>query len=105
MSANTYPANNKKTSPRISRTTKTNVGVCVSAAIVFFFLMIRRPPRSTLFPYTTLFDLDFRVPSGCADQVARGEADIGIVPAIELTRQDLEVIPGAGIACHGAVRS
>src|SRR6202041_2437914 len=24
-------------------------------AIFFFFLMIRRPPRSTLFPYTTLF--------------------------------------------------
>src|SRR2546421_5858440 len=23
--------------------------------IFFFFLMIRRPPRSTLFPYTTLF--------------------------------------------------
>src|SRR5438270_3795934 len=27
----------------------------VSASVVFFFLMIRRPPRSTLFPYTTLF--------------------------------------------------
>src|SRR5260370_24657692 len=26
-----------------------------SASVVFFFLMIRRPPRSTLFPYTTLF--------------------------------------------------
>src|ERR1017187_7144287 len=26
-----------------------------SAGSVFFFLMIRRPPRSTLFPYTTLF--------------------------------------------------
>src|SRR5258708_37513665 len=26
--------------------------------IVFFFLMIRRPPRSTLFPYTTLFRSD-----------------------------------------------
>src|SRR5215217_8338934 len=26
-----------------------------SALIPFFFLMIRRPPRSTLFPYTTLF--------------------------------------------------
>src|SRR3989304_5737031 len=25
------------------------------SATVFFFLMIRRPPRSTLFPYTTLF--------------------------------------------------
>src|SRR2546430_5466544 len=24
-------------------------------AHIFFFLMIRRPPRSTLFPYTTLF--------------------------------------------------
>src|SRR3712207_6799305 len=27
----------------------------VSTLYVFFFLMIRRPPRSTLFPYTTLF--------------------------------------------------
>src|SRR5688572_31392027 len=26
-----------------------------SVRILFFFLMIRRPPRSTLFPYTTLF--------------------------------------------------
>src|SRR6266704_5503697 len=26
-----------------------------SPASIFFFLMIRRPPRSTLFPYTTLF--------------------------------------------------
>src|SRR5688572_33395302 len=26
----------------------------------FFFLMIRRPPRSTLFPYTTLFRSPFR---------------------------------------------
>src|SRR2546429_7358567 len=26
-----------------------------SLLIFFFFLMIRRPPRSTLFPYTTLF--------------------------------------------------
>src|ERR1022692_3581967 len=26
-----------------------------SCRVFFFFLMIRRPPRSTLFPYTTLF--------------------------------------------------
>src|SRR3712207_7573965 len=26
-----------------------------SCMLFFFFLMIRRPPRSTLFPYTTLF--------------------------------------------------
>src|SRR2546427_11656879 len=28
---------------------------CPQPSLVFFFLMIRRPPRSTLFPYTTLF--------------------------------------------------
>src|SRR3712207_9338998 len=32
---------------------------------IFFFLMIRRPPRSTLFPYTTLF----------RSQLHRGDAD------------------------------
>src|SRR6476659_11075070 len=45
-------------------------GVCVvffllSVSHIFFlffvfFLMIRRPPRSTLFPYTTLFRSEFR---------------------------------------------
>src|SRR5438477_9890664 len=29
--------------------------------IIFFFLMIRRPPRSTLFPYTTLFRSTLRL--------------------------------------------
>src|SRR2546429_9461155 len=28
---------------------------CHLLSFFFFFLMIRRPPRSTLFPYTTLF--------------------------------------------------
>src|SRR5471030_3439526 len=28
---------------------------CIFYLFSFFFLMIRRPPRSTLFPYTTLF--------------------------------------------------
>src|SRR3954449_13382882 len=31
------------------------VGLHRSAVAVFFFLMIRRPPGSTLFPYTALF--------------------------------------------------
>src|SRR3712207_5849325 len=43
----------------------------------FFFLMIRRPPRSTLFPYTTLFrsyELEYGVDSLelHADAIARG---------------------------------
>jgi chorismate dehydratase len=56
-------------------------------------------------PQQGLFDLDFRTPAGCADDLASGGADIGIVPCFELSRQQLEIIPGAGIACHGAVRS
>src|SRR6516164_9466412 len=32
-----------------------------STSLSFFFLMIRRPPRCTLFPYTTLFRSDVRM--------------------------------------------
>src|SRR2546430_4535994 len=31
------------------------IPMVTSSWLFFFFLMIRRPPRSTLFPYTTLF--------------------------------------------------
>src|SRR5947199_8360722 len=39
----------------------------------FFFLMIRRPPRSTLFPYTTLFRSDRTE----ADRIGENEASVG----------------------------
>src|SRR5438270_6354574 len=40
--------------------------------LVFFFLMIRRPPRSTLFPYTTLFrSRRARAQSGAASGARR----------------------------------
>ena len=32
-----------------------NMNVAMNVCLFIFFLMIRRPPRSTLFPYTTLF--------------------------------------------------
>src|SRR5687768_18290643 len=42
---------------------------------IFFFLMIRRPPRSTLFPYTTLFRSKAREASrAAASQVRRKTA-------------------------------
>src|SRR5256885_8448645 len=51
----------------------------------FFFLMIRRPPRSTLFPYTTLFR------SGEADLAGVGlgrvELDLGI-ELLEVARSE-----------------
>ena len=52
-----------------------------------------------------IFDLGFALPSECARQLAAGEADIGIVPVIEMARQELSYFPGCGIACHGPVRS
>jgi chorismate dehydratase len=52
-----------------------------------------------------LFDLSFAIPAECADRLEDGRADIGIVPAVELNRQKLEIIRGCGVACHGAVRS
>src|SRR2546430_2870898 len=51
----------------------------------FFFLMIRRPPRSPLFPSTTLFRSLRRVPGGRAggrggrDRASRGEP-LGLAP-------------------------
>src|SRR5438093_12090361 len=64
--------------------------------MLFFFLMIRRPPRSTLFPYTTLFRseadsviagpyalLPNYVDIFCAPMGARGPGSYCNVPANE----------------------
>ena len=56
-------------------------------------------------PQRNLFNLSFSIPSQCADRLAAGTAEIGIVPSIEVARQKLEIIPGTGIACRGPVRS
>src|ERR1022692_3993642 len=42
----------------------------ISGLFFFFFLMIRRPPRSTLFPYTTLFRSLTWLRSGSAPRCA-----------------------------------
>src|SRR3712207_9590581 len=48
---------------------------------VFFFLMIRRPPRSTLFPYTTLFRSDAEgAPTGATHRELRA-VRWGLVPS------------------------
>src|SRR5438105_6810544 len=55
------------------------MSLCPSSCFFFsfFFLMIRRPPRSTLFPYTTLFRSDGAVvvPTWRARDVTR-EIDV-----------------------------
>src|SRR3712207_6949951 len=47
--------------------------------IFFFFLMIRRPPRSTLFPYTTLFRSDQLNSTGVPYEIGAGGGTI-LVP-------------------------
>lgn len=49
--------------------------------------------------------LSFSIPAECAAQVERGETDIGLAPVAEVARQGLEIVPGVGITCLGAVRS
>src|SRR3712207_8657537 len=70
--------------------------------LVFFFLMIRRPPRSTLFPYTTLFrsglDVPFRRP---LDPPGPAGLDrlVGHKEGVRLGGQ-----PGFGVTQEGPVR-
>ena len=52
-----------------------------------------------------VFDVRFALPSLCAQKMANGDADIGILPVIEMARQKLDYFPGTGIACHGPVRT
>jgi len=56
-------------------------------------------------PQQHAFELSFSVPSICADRLANGDVDIGIVPCAELPRLGLEIVPDVGIACRGPVRS
>src|ERR1043166_9802714 len=46
------------------------------ALLFFFFLMIRRPPRSTLFPYTTLFRSKSEITCGLVLTVPLGPTPI-----------------------------
>src|SRR3989454_8506452 len=56
----------------------------VRVMLFFFFLMIRRPPRSTLFPYTTLFrspghERHVRLRDACFFPGDRGEVGAKVV--------------------------
>src|SRR2546423_4405436 len=76
-------------------------GTSATSYEIFFFLMIRRPPRSTLFPYTTLFR------SGCQTQHwdFAGYRDWKRGLVIEAMRQaGLEAPVGELIDAHGEGR-
>src|SRR3990167_6951039 len=52
----------------------------------FFFLMIRRPPRSTLFPYTTLF---------------RSCGNFPILNIVKMALAELNIKPQDAVICSG----
>lgn len=56
-------------------------------------------------PQEASVDLTFSIPSVCAQQVEDGVTQVGLVPVAEIARQGLEIVPGVGISCVGAVRS
>src|SRR6266550_7568509 len=63
----------------------------IAMFLSFFFLMIRRPPRSTLFPYTTLF-------RSCVADVSKLQiAKMGIQPRVDCAFPKL-----GGLRCYGA---
>src|SRR2546422_4494783 len=69
--------------------------ICFWRMYMFFFLMIRRPPRSTLFPYTTLFRSIFHqaamrsVPRSVKDPLGANENNVtGTLNVLEAARRD-----------------
>lgn len=50
-------------------------------------------------------EVSFAIPSECARRVVSGEADLGIVPVVEMDRHGLQAVSELCIACRGEVRS
>jgi chorismate dehydratase len=57
-------------------------------------------------PFKEGFEVISSAPSACADQLAKGEADIGLIPGVEYQRiPGLAIIPGISISSLKKVRS
>ena len=52
------------------------------------------------------FDIAYDLPSRCADRLSEGDADVGLIPAVEYQRiEGLRIIPGMAIASKKQVKS
>ncbi len=57
-------------------------------------------------PLQGKYELSFTVPSLCAEELRRGQADVAVIPAIEYQRMDgVAVLPGMCIAARDEARS
>src|SRR3990167_311491 len=78
--------------------------------LLLFFLMIRRPPRSTLFPYTTLFRSGGHnaPPRGAEQLTARGEPVYGTRDEVDLAKIRALGLPfwiAGGAGCPSRLRA
>src|ERR1051326_3964846 len=78
------------------------IGCCL-LYFFFSFLMIRRPPRSTLFPYTTLFRSFNGFNEAAIKQFAPGFAAAGITPVMGVgsssgAKQPEPLVPGSAVS-------
>src|SRR2546428_750337 len=86
------------------------VATSIELGLILFFLMIRRPPRSTLFPYTTLFRSG-ALPVCCQTWAWTGPADspgrFGVIAVAGVGKGTVSVVPVRGVAraCGTDVRS
>src|SRR3989441_873957 len=83
-------------------------GLYSTGVVIFFFLMIRRPPRSTLFPYTTLFRSSSPAclspaGAGALRAAAEGEMDVHRCSS-DLTRRARELRVAPTVEKGGLVR-
>src|SRR5215204_6764400 len=62
----------------------------------FFFLMIRRPPRSTLFPYTTLF----RSHAGASSHFRSRKPMVKVCTGVRSEEQTSELQSHSDIVCR-----
>jgi chorismate dehydratase len=57
-------------------------------------------------PQAGKYELSMTAPARCAEAVRRGEAEVGIIPAIEYQRMEgLEIVPGVSISSEAPVHS
>src|SRR3989440_131395 len=86
----------KRSSPNVFEmaATETITSIILIKLIrVFFFLMIRRPPRSTLFPYTTLFRSNFLMAQVQLEKLTKiYPGGVRAVDGIDLTIGDREFV-------------
>src|SRR5688572_32752182 len=76
--------------------------ISLSFPSLFFFLMIRRPPRSTLFPYTTLFRSGHRNVLDCpvCDRPMERRPHAGLVLDLRSEEHTSELQSQSNLVCR-----